>query len=232
MKKMFLIVTVSAVLSLTSVFAESGKIIQSLHLSVPIQTETWKSESSMISSRLADKKNNDILFYGVNLNWNRMTLGEGGFSFLFGMGLGATSAISDDFKGIDGNKGFNSDIKLGWGFAPLRSEKNILVFHGFFGFNFKYLTGSDTRTSDDCSADLDYTAEHFALALGIDALFIHRFSDSFGLMAGLDVSTTLYGFSFFFIDSSNQFVIENESYSFDFFGKVNFVPRIGVCWIM
>ena len=232
MKKLALF-AFAAIFALTATFAESEKkVVHAIHLAVPIQFETWESTKSIIASHVSEKPNNDITFCGANFAWNKMSANESGFSFLIGMGLGATVASSGDLKSLDGQKGFESDLKLGWGFAPIRSENNILAFHGFINLDFKYLDNDKTKTMKEQSIELNYITECFEFKLGIDAVFVHHFSEHFGLFTGLDVSTTVLGYSAVFVSSDNKSIIDNESYSFDISGKINIIPRIGICWII
>jgi hypothetical protein len=225
--------TFAAIFLLASAFADSDKkVVHSINISVPVQMENWKNDTSLFSTDTTKNENNDVTLTDVNFNWNRMTVNDGGFSFLIGAGLGATFLNSDDLSFVDGHSGFDTGLKFGWGFAPVRSENNILALHAFFSFNLKYITSSESKNIGESSVDIESTIEYFSSAIGIDAIFVHNFSEHFGLFAGIDVSTTVLGISEIFIESNNSQLVDNESFSFDISGRVNITPTIGICWII
>ena len=96
-----------------------------MHFSAPIKVQVWEGNKNDFYYKdcIGNEKNNDVLFAGVDFNWNRMTVNESGFSFLIGLGLGYTIENSNDSDALDGRRGFDSEVKIGWGVAPIRSEK-------------------------------------------------------------------------------------------------------------
>lgn len=70
---------------------------------------------------------------------------------------------------------------------------------------------------------------------GIDAVFVKRFSDTFGIFAGIDISTNLGGAMVYTITEENVCVIGYGSDSWGFGiapGLVNVVPRFGISWLL
>ena len=68
-----------------SAYAEPQKTITGLDVSVPLETRTW---------HLTDNGENfgtaSVVFAGADINLYRMTVEEGGFSFIYSAGAGKT----------------------------------------------------------------------------------------------------------------------------------------------
>ena len=86
MKKIIVICVFSLVANF-ALFAQK-QVVQSLHFSAPIKAQVWEGNKNDFYYKdcIGTEKNNDVLFAGVDFNWNRMTVNESGFSFLVGLG--------------------------------------------------------------------------------------------------------------------------------------------------
>ena len=219
--------------SLFSIFAE-GLVVHSLNISVPFGHNTWDVDYPADAFFNADSKVG-VNSEEINFNWNRMTVGDEGFSFLFGMGVGFAAAEPKKFV-IDSMVGWNYAVKLGWGFAPVRTEKMILAFHGIATFNLKFLFykeevsySADGSNKIVESETYDYNVVDFGNAIGADVVFIYRPRPVFALMAGLDVTTNFIGFGFCEIDYTDS--PSDLLPIFYGFTGINITPRIGICWV-
>lgn len=161
-----------------------------------------------------------------------MTVRECGYSFIVGTGIGGAKTQSDSgLLGETDLSGLSARFKIGLGAAPINRENTFLAFHGFLGLNTKFLLGI---TNEPVFYD-DIFCVNAVLVAGIDAVFVKRFSDTFGIFAGIDISTNLGGAMVYTITEENVCVIGYGSDSWGFGiapGLVNVVPRSGISWLL
>ena len=208
MKKLFVLSAV-AVLSVSSVFAQS--VMHGLNLSFPQSSRTYDFDDLTYDA--------DAEYSNIHINYNLMTMSRSKFSMILGIGMGSSDGeISANGTTIDGFEGFGMDFKFGCGFAPVNNGRMVLAIHGIAGLNLNSVT--------ETKSPFEYEMWDFGFCAGADVVFGVRFADSFGMMAGLDVTFDLAG--------TGSVSPKNSSTSTDFSYTgtgVNVVPRIGVCWI-
>ena len=186
MKKQLLLLLIAAC-ALVSAWADKTTV-HSIHLSVPIEHQNWTDEGY--------SDNPD--FWGIDANWNMMSVRDSGFSFIIGLGAGATKVDwNNDFYGDVDPSGADFNFKLGIGYAPIHKEDMIFALHGFWALDMKLLTASASYYDVDTYCESDFLMLDTVNVLGIDGVFAMKLSDSFGIMAGLDISTNLFGIVFY-----------------------------------
>lgn len=212
---------VAAALSVLAAQAEK-RVVISVNVSVPIENQKWVDESY-------DER---VQIRGLTFDFNLMTVRECGYSFIVGTGIGGAKAHwDDDYMGKIDPSGLSARFKIGLGAAPINRENTILAFHGYFGLNTKFMLGT-TNGPEYCN---DIFCVDTLFDIGIDAVFVKRFSDTFGIFAGIDISTNLGGAMVYTITEENVCVIGYGSDSWGFGiapGLVNVVPRFGISWLL
>lgn len=227
--KKYLTVVFVLLFAVLSLQAEK-QVVLSLNFSTPVQFETWRNTNSKLKTYMLDSRINDVTFLNFDFNLNVMTVHDGGFSFLAGTGKGAVISLSDE-KCFKSKKGFDSNFKVGWGFAPVHDSNNILVFHGFLYFNYKLLGGNFTADfGDDEIVDLDYDAGYLTFGTGFDVVFVHHFTNHFGLLAGLDIYMPTSGTFDISLNSDFRNYYDDD-FHFSMRRKLGITPRIGICWV-
>lgn len=215
--------------ALFAVFSSHAEktIVHTLNFSVPIERQTWEDEGY----------SDNPSFWGISFNWNMLTVHKSGYSFILGLGHGGTGGKwhNDTYGDVD-PFGLDSNFKLGLGFAPLQNEKMILAFHGFWGFSTKIMFATDISYretgTDGRDRNSDFLIFDFTNVIGFDAVFAMKLSDVFGIMAGIDVSTNFIG-GVIYTESDSGSDFSDDIWGFGVpFGKVNVVPRFGICWIL
>lgn len=228
MKKILTMLVLSAI-ALSATFAD--QVMRALDFSVPIENKKY-TLSGDLGDDFIDKTG--VEAYGFNVNYDRMAVGDSGFSFIFGVGLGYDLVTLDfDGYGFDTNA-FDLKVKFGWGGSPIHNDKMLLSIHGFTGLDLKAGTGSEHIDG----MDFDMVLVDYSMPIGVDAVFGIKLSDCFGLTAGIDISTNIFGFGallgeyeekeeyYYTVSESTGDVI---SYVFNGF---SITPKIGICWIV
>lgn len=210
MKKL-LALAAAAIMMTGSVFAK--EVLHNLDFAYQYDGQTWDLWDS----------DTDMNFSSFNFDYSKMTVNEGGFSFIFGANAGYTSVSPEDSDFDMG--GLDLGLKLGWGGTPVNTDKVLLSLHGFFGFDFKYAgaTKSFDHNDSSYSYDIDYDAVYFGLKVGADAVCAVRFNDKIGMNAGLDIYTNLgvgsLGYYSDYTDDSDVSAV---------LGGIGVVPKIGL----
>lgn len=212
---------IAAALSVLAAQAEK-RVVISVNASVPIENQKWVDESD-------DER---VQIRGLTFDFNLMTVRECGYSFIVGTGIGGAKTQSD--SGILGEtdlSGLSTKFKIGMGAAPINRENTVLAFHGFLGLNTKFLLGI---TNEPVFYD-DIFCVNAVLVAGIDAVFVKRFSDTFGIFAGIDISTNLIGTMVYSPMEDEECITGTSSDIWGFGiapGLVNVVPRFGISWLL
>ena len=210
---------VAAALSVLAAQAEK-RVVISVNASVPIENQKWVDE----------EYEENVQIRGLTFDFNLMTVRECGYSFIVGTGIGgAKTHWNDDYMGRIDLSGLSARFKIGMGAAPINRENTILAFHGFFGLNTKFMLGIPTQ--------YDFYDDIFcvnaAAVIGIDAVFVKRFSDVVGIFAGIDISTNLLGGTVYDVQEEDGCLKGYEpEWGFGMKpGLVNVVPRFGISWL-
>ena len=184
---------------------KKSKILHSLHVSIPIESETYDFKK--------DHFKVDASHFGVGGSWNRIRIDDGLYSSVGGIGFNYIMSEWDGggSKNLDYN-GLDVNLKFGFGVAPVR-ERFMLAIHVFFGFDYKMLQaefkedmskmfddmdGIDMDFSmdfDDLGLDykITHTMHSLDFILGGDLIMAYQVSDHFGFMAGVDISSNMIG---------------------------------------
>ena len=233
MKKSIFLLSVAffAIFSVSAIFTEQ-KVVHSINLSLPYEHRTVEIEDIFADSEVNPPDTVTLNYFSANFNWNRMAIYDSGFSFLLGMGIGFTTAVPQAFF-TDFLSGVRTDIKTGWGFAPINTDKMILAFHGFIAVNLRYLKAEEERAQTGSNANYTTYAYHifdYDMPIGIDGVFVFKLGDSFALFTGLDLSTNLFGVGMYDADDHGEGGSEGYEFTYGFTG-INVTPRIGICWV-
>jgi len=176
------------------------KSLQSFNFSVPIQSETYGLKSPDYDV--------DASHFGFGINWNRVRVEESLYSSVVGLGISYIMSEWDgggkkniEFNGLDAN------FKFGFGISPL-TDRFILAIHMIFAFDYKMQKAVFKKKLGDfqmfqnldmpdeisrTNLELKYTAHNLDLELGGDLVIGYQFTKSFGLLAGVDITTNMIG---------------------------------------
>ncbi|WP_294431768.1 hypothetical protein [uncultured Treponema sp.] len=211
------------------VFAESTDFINA-HFSFPLEYHILKATSSHSRKYFDFDQPFYAKYFETQVNWSKMTLDEDGHSRLTGISTGRSFM---SFPGLKSNF-FNPvpntiSLKLGKGFAPARTEKYALAFHGFAELNLRAYDFEVDYGIGRISDTIRYFTVEFNLNIGADAVFIFKLSEDISLFSGLDISTVLFGKGNIDYERSGQYTAFGELGYITFLNGINIVPRIGIC---
>lgn len=176
------------------------KSLQSFNLSIPIQSETYGLKSP--------DHDVDASHFGFGINWNRVRVEESLYSSVVGLGISYIMSEWDgggkkniEFNGLDAN------FKFGFGISPF-TDRFILAIHMIFAFDYKMQKAVFKKKISDfqmfqnldmpdeisrTNLELKYTAHNLDLELGGDLVIGYQFTKSFGVLAGVDITTNMIG---------------------------------------
>ncbi|MBQ3839625.1 MAG: hypothetical protein II819_06700 [Fibrobacter sp.] len=176
------------------------KSLQSFNFSVPIQSETYGLKSPDYDV--------DASHFGFGINWNRVRVEESLYSSVVGLGISYIMSEWDgggkkniEFNGLDAN------FKFGFGISPL-TDRFILAIHMIFAFDYKMQKAVFKKKLGDfqmfqnldmpdeisrTNLELKYTAHNLDLELGGDLVIGYQFTKSFGVLAGVDITSNMIG---------------------------------------
>ena len=146
-----------------------------------------------------------------------------GFSAIYeiqlGYFFGETSLYNQSYNWFDF---FN--MKWGWGVAFRPNGNIILAAHGTLGFDTKLLWNQDDSP----------LPPNFTTRIGQDFVFVYKFSDKFGISAGIDVYVPVIGIGFDRTrtpsDSARKGYHEKiENYTV--YSGFGCDLKFGVCWV-
>lgn len=166
---------------------------------------------------------------GYEFSWTRYRVNESGYSSVFGLTLGyVTGEMEPEHngrgfggKGLD-LSGMDFNMKFGWGMAPVASD-NIVALHVLMGLDFKMVENDDYR-------GYELSTFVFDVLLGGDFIVGRRLTDNFGIIAGVDVTTNLFGIGAFSYDRDDDY--SDDSWGINYlFSGINVVPHVGVAFI-
>lgn len=247
---------------------KKSKILHSFHVSIPIESEQYNFKKDHFDA--------DANHFGVGGSWNRIRLDESLYSSVVGIGVNHVTTELDG-GGSENLKygGIDVNLKFGFGFAPSR-DKFILAFHVFFAFDYKmqqaifkqdlkeliqedlYAASNDPSFTDfgaldgiDLTYKLTHTMHVLDIQLGGDLILGYQVTDYFGFMAGVDISSNMFGGGVLLskneapdaLDYLNGFgsYNGNNNYEEDYFDRgddispilyhvtgINIVPRVGI----
>ena len=176
------------------------KSLQSFNFSIPIQSETYGLKSPDYDV--------DASHFGFGINWNRIRVEKSLYSSVVGLGVNYIMSEWDGggkkdikFSGLDAN------FKFGFGVSPL-TDNFILAIHLIFDFDYKMQKAVFKKKIGDykmfqglgmpdevarTNLELKYTAHNLDLELGGDLVIGYQFTKSFGVLAGVDITTNMIG---------------------------------------
>ena len=176
------------------------KSLQSFNFSIPIQSETYGLKSPDYDV--------DASHFGFGINWNRIRVEKSLYSSVVGLGVNYIMSEWDGggkkdikFSGLDAN------FKFGFGVSPL-TDRFILAIHFIFDFDYKMQKAVFKKKIGDykmfqglgipdevakTNLELKYTAHNLDLELGGDLVIGYQFTNSFGVLAGVDITTNMIG---------------------------------------
>ncbi|MBR1991281.1 MAG: hypothetical protein IJ986_03290, partial [Bacteroidales bacterium] len=145
---------------------------------------------------------------GFGINWNRVRVEESLYSSVVGLGISYIMSEWDgggkkniEFNGLDAN------FKFGFGISPL-TDRFTLAIHMIFAFDYKMQKAVFKKKISDfqmfqsldmpdeiskTNLELKYTAHNLDLELGGDLIIGYQFTKSFGVLAGVDITTNMIG---------------------------------------
>lgn len=200
--------------------------LQTLNFALPIERETWDFDD------LADAEWSSI---GFQFSWTNYKINKNGYSSLFGITLGFISGETEMYDTDMG--GLDLNLKFGWGVAPV-SDNLTIAMHVLMGVDFKAIEGdvenrNKTRNSDNYyndgygSMNSELSATYFDLMIGGDFIIGYKLTESFGLVAGVDVTTNIFGFGVVSLEGQYE-----DSWAIDYiFSGINIVPHVGIAFI-
>jgi hypothetical protein len=197
---------------------KTGMSLQTLNFVLPIEHETW----DMNSDGPGDADWSSI---GYEFSWTRYRVNESGYSSVFGLTLGYVSGEMEPERanrGID-LSGMDFNMKFGWGMAPVANDV-IVALHVLMGLDFKLVENEDDYPG------VEYSSFVFDVMLGGDFIVGFRLTDNFGIVAGVDVTTNLFGVGAFSYDHNDDYSDDSWGISYLFSG-INVVPHVGVAFI-
>ena len=194
--------------------------LQTLNFVLPIEHETWE----MDSDGPGDTEWSSV---GYEFSWTRYRVNESGYSSVFGLTLGYVSGEMEPERanrGID-LSGMDFNMKFGWGMAPVANDV-IVALHVLMGLDFKMVENEDDYPG------VEYSSFVFDVMLGGDFIVGFRLADNFGIVAGVDVTTNLFGVGAFSYDRNYNDDYDDDSWGISYlFSGINVVPHVGVAFI-
>ena len=194
------------------------KTLQSMNFALPIESETWKVGSSRIEW-------NSI---GYEFSWARYKVEKSGYSSVFGLTIGfLTGDIEDriDLNGLDVN------MKFGWGMAPIANDV-VLALHFICGFDLKMMEGDYSVKEEDESRQktvpFTYGATYVDAMLGGDVIVAYYIGESIGVIAGVDITTNVFGIGSFSMKSNVKYIDDDSIKLSYLFSGINIVPHVGM----
>jgi hypothetical protein len=199
---------------------KAGMSLQTLNFVLPIEHETWE----MDSDGPGDTEWSSV---GYEFSWTRYRVNESGYSSVFGLTLGYVSGEMEPERanrGID-LSGMDFNMKFGWGMAPVANDV-IVALHVLMGLDFKMVENEDDYPG------VEYSSFVFDVMLGGDFIVGFRLTDNFGIVAGVDVTTNLFGVGAFSYDRNYNDDYDDDSWGISYlFSGINVVPHVGVAFI-
>ena len=199
---------------------KSGMSLQTLNFVLPIEHETWEMNSDGPGDA-------DWSSIGYEFSWTRYRVNESGYSSVFGLTLGYVSGEMEPERanrGID-LSGMDFNMKFGWGMAPVANDV-IVALHVLMGLDFKMVENEDDYPG------VEYSSFVFDVMLGGDFIVGFRLTDNFGIVAGVDVTTNLFGVGAFSYDRNYNDDYDDDSWGISYlFSGINVVPHVGVAFI-
>lgn len=128
--------------------------------------------------------------------------------------------------------GFNTRFMFGLGGAPLVNDFVTLAIHGTFGVNLLYADWEDSYKVLGVKTDASSAVFDLWTTVGVNVEAAFRFTGHFGVFAGVNIYTNLFGFGVYAnevsvgshtIDDSADFFLVNP-------GKFNVDFRVGVAF--
>jgi hypothetical protein len=194
------------------------KTLQSMNFALPIEKETWKVGSSRLEW-------NSI---GYEFSWTRYNVEKSGYSSVFGLTIGFLTGDVKDRVDLDG---LDVNMKFGWGMAPISNDL-VLALHFICGFDLKMLEGDyvvkENNGSLQETVPYTYEATYVDAMVGGDVIVAYNISDSFGVIAGVDVTTNVFGIGSFSMESNVEYIDDDSIKLSYLFSGINIVPHVGM----
>ena len=149
-------------------------------------------------------------------------LAESGYTSLFGLGAGYTSGDLKDTLLAEKIKfsGLELNMKWGLGFAPV-SNNFIVAVHFFCGVNAKLAYGK----VDVDGKQINPIAIYADAIIGGDVIVGYQILESFGVIAGLDITTNAVGIGGYSREMTKASKVTQLNYVFS---GTNITPHFGM----
>lgn len=190
----------------------TNKILQSYNFSIPIESENWEVKS----------EKHEWKSTSYELNWTRYKTYESGYTSLFGLGAGYISGDLKDTLFAEKIKfsGLELNMKWGLGFAPV-SNNFIVAVHFFCGVNAKLAYGK----VDVDGKQINPIAIYADAIIGGDVIVGYQILESFGVIAGLDITTNAVGIGGYSREMTKASKVTQLNYVFS---GTNITPHFGI----
>ena len=179
-----------------------------------------------------DSSGNTIAAYGAGGDFSSSGAGgslgytyvaDGGFTFKLGVGLAGIS--TSDIRTISGKNltGVDFDLGLGLGGSFIHNERMTLSLTGDFGFQLKFLSGTESQEDGWGSHDIDTEILSAMFYIGPELSYTFRFGEHVGMFVSL-------GYFYNIGSSTYQYDARDPSSSEDDFttSGFSFHPKFGL----
>ena len=183
--------------ALTSFAQNKATVFHTLNIAFPIDWNKWDwyEYNSKYDGFYAMEK--DFLWaplyehrVGMQLNWARYSVRQGGYSSVFGTGIDFLDLRLNGFR-HDFRYGFNA--KAGWGLSPVANDFTFAM-HFFVASDIKYFYFSPEVY--DYEDEYSMSALFIRVLVGWDLIFDFRITERFGITIGADFMKNILGVGF------------------------------------
>ena len=209
-------------------FAENV-CVHSIHFSSPLEFRLLDKNNSPSRKYFDLDSEFNAEYYGACINYSRLVVRESRLSFLLGCALGAGFVKIPELAS-DYMFGELFIVKGGAGFAPVLTEKMILAFHGFCGFNFRFYDYTSNYEAGDISDKLDLSGTEYNFVSGLDAVFVLKLGQRVSLFSSLGVSTIPVGWGNICAERDGAVSDFSELSYKNILNGVSIEPGIGLCF--
>lgn len=181
---------------------------------------------------------------GINLMYHHLKVSENHFSSFIDVEWGYTSVSIDEIE-MNGYSfsakdvmygteldGFNTRFMFGLGGAPLVNDFVTLAVHGTFGVNLLYAACEDSYKMLGVKVDASSAVLDLWTTVGVNVEAAFRFTGHFGVFAGVNMYTNLFGFGVYANEVSvgSYTPIDTADFFLVYPGKFNVDFRVGVAF--
>ncbi|MCH5291573.1 MAG: hypothetical protein J1D88_07475 [Treponema sp.] len=185
MKKIIALVAAAA-LSATVAFAE-----KTIHIGVQFPFSDLNISGFAVpveidgNTIVADGAGGDFSSSGAGGSFGYTYVADSGFTSKFGVGLAGIS--TSDIRTISGKNlaGVDFDLGLGLGGSFIHNERMTLSLTGDFGFQLKFLSGTESQEDGWGSHDIDTEILSAMFYIGPELSYTFRFGEHVGMFVSL-----------------------------------------------